>query len=121
MISKEYLRQWRKKNKLRVCYYNLKSNSKRRGIEFKLILQQFNDFCYETDYFIGRGRRINSYSIDRINPVKGYVQGNIQVLTVSENSKKGCKMLHYDYQSNFAIVRKRNFEEMGGAMTHFNE
>jgi hypothetical protein len=48
MNKKDYssprVRAWRDKNKMRDCYHNLKSNSKRRGKEFNLTFEQFEKF-----------------------------------------------------------------------------
>ncbi len=89
---------------MKAAYYALRDNSKRRGKEFTLTLQEFEQFCYQTKYLAGRGRSVDSYSIDRIDNTKGYTAENIRVLTVSENSKKHTKLLVYDYQTGHAAV-----------------
>lgn len=91
-------RKWREENKERSSYLNLKHNSKRREIVFKLTYEQFKKFCYKTDYLRGVGKLSISYSIDRINPEKGYIISNLQVLTLSQNAHKGRKFLSFDYQ-----------------------
>jgi len=92
------VRKWREENKSRSSYLNLKHNSLRRGIEFQLTFEEFQQFCYETDYLQGVGKKKTSFSIDRIDPEKGYILSNLQVLTLQENSRKGRKYLSYDYQ-----------------------
>lgn len=72
----------------RYFYYLLKSNAKRRGHNFELTLKEFQKFCQETDYLNKKGKNKNSASIDRINPNKGYSYNNIQILSLSENTKK---------------------------------
>lgn len=91
-------RKWRTENKERSSYLNLKHNSKRRDISFQLSFEEFQQFCYETDYLQGVGKKKTSFSIDRINPEEGYILSNLQVLTLQENSRKGRKYLQYDYQ-----------------------
>jgi len=98
---------WREKNPLKYTYNNLKNNSKRRNKEFDLTLEQFKVFCVKTDYIKGKGRTRNSYSIDRIDSEKRYNIDNIQILTVSENSRKQ-KYLKYDYETKEAIVETLN-------------
>jgi hypothetical protein len=66
----------------------LRSNAKRRGKDFKLTLEEFKLFCEDTSYLKLKGRSAKSASIDRIDPEKGYEYGNIQVLTLAENSAK---------------------------------
>lgn len=96
-------RQYRERNPIRSSYTNLKCNSKRRGIEFSLTFEEFEQFCQQTEYIKGVGKKKDSYSIDRIDPTKGYTIDNIQVLTLSENSKK-AKLFMYDYQTKYGIV-----------------
>jgi hypothetical protein len=67
-------------------------------------MEQFKQFCQETNYIAGKGRTLLSYSIDRIDNTKGYTIDNIRVITVTENSRKGTKVLHYDYITKFATV-----------------
>lgn len=43
------------------------------------------------------GRTAHSYSVDRIDNTKGYIPGNIQALTIAQNSSKGTKVLSYDW------------------------
>lgn len=89
---------YRKKHPIRSAYLNLKANSKRRGIEFTLTLDQFNDFCFVTEYVAGKGRSRDSFTIDRIDNSRGYTVDNIQVMTKSANSSKGKKILVFDYE-----------------------
>jgi len=83
---------------MKYAYYNLRSNAKHRGKEFDLTFEQFKKFAIETDYFVGKGKKKDSYSIDRIDNNKGYTLDNIQIMTLSENSKKYTKTLdaYYD-------------------------
>lgn len=66
----------------------MRSNAKRRNKVFTLTLEQFKQFCEETDYINKRGKTGKSASIDRIDNNKGYEIGNIRILTLSENSAK---------------------------------
>lgn len=97
-------RKWKEKNPEKYCYNNLKQNSKRRKKSFTLTFDQFLQFCKKTDYLVGKGKKKESYSIDRIDPNKGYDLDNIQVLTLSSNSRKGTKSLSYDWQTKYATV-----------------
>lgn len=40
----------------------------------------------------------------RNKAAKGYEPGNLQLLTISENSSKGKKLLVYDYVTKYAKV-----------------
>ena len=97
------------------CYSTLKANAKRRGKEFTISFSEFKEFCYKTDYLRGKGKRQDSYSIDRIDNDRGYTLENIRVLSIAENSRKGAKVLQYDWETKFATVSQR----VGGAITLF--
>ena len=89
---------YKEKHPVRYSYNSLKQNAKRRQKDFSLTFEEFEQFCYKTDYIRGAGKMSHSYSIDRIDSTKGYHIDNIQVLTLSQNSSKGRKVLLYDYQ-----------------------
>lgn len=78
----------REKYPVKAAYYDLRTNAKRRGIFFDLTLEQFEKFCFKTEYLQGKGKTAESYSVDRIIESKGYTDGNLQVLTLSENTQK---------------------------------
>lgn len=72
-------------------YYHFKAlrdNARRRGKQFDLTLAQFTQFCKETGYMDSKGKTAQSFSIDRIRSWEGYNINNIQILTLSENTKK---------------------------------
>ena len=99
-------RKKRNKNPIRYAYDVLKMNAKRRGKPFEISFEYFKQFAIETNYIKGKGRTKLSYSVDRIKNDLGYIEGNLQKLTVSDNSKKGVRdnVLHYDYETGFAHV-----------------
>jgi hypothetical protein len=77
------------------AYRNLKSHAKQRGIPFDLTRLQFEEFCLMTGYaFENRGKTKTSFSIDRIRSWEGYHPDNIQVLTLSENTRKEYATKH---------------------------
>jgi hypothetical protein len=94
---------------MRSAYAALKHNAKRRHKQFTISFECFKQFCFETNYMAGKGRTKKSYSVDRIKEELGYVEGNLQVLTVSDNSRKRHKVLNYDWESGQAIVVDSNF------------
>jgi hypothetical protein len=93
-------RIWREKNPIAAAYKDRKHNAKHRGIEFAISLEYFTQFCIETDYIRGKGRTATSYTIDRKDPLKGYVEGNLQILELKDNVAKGNRerKLVYDYR-----------------------
>lgn len=75
-------------NPLGYFYDLLHQNAKRRGKIFGITICDFKAFCEETGYLAKKGRGANNMTIDCIDPHKGYVRGNIQILTNSQNVRK---------------------------------
>lgn len=75
-------------NPMKYAFYNLRTNAKRRNIFFDLKFEDFQEFCFETSYMQGKGKTASSYSVDRIIESLGYTKGNLQVLTLAENTQK---------------------------------
>lgn len=98
--SKCYKRKSRANKPILSAYTNLKSHAKERGILFNLSLSHWYKFCEETGYIQGKGTEAHSLSVDRIKPWLGYVDGNIQVLTISENTKKSKSEWRTDHRVN---------------------
>lgn len=90
---------WRRNNPMKACFQTLRQNARRRGKPFGITFQYFAEFCYETKYMRGKGRSSKSFTIDCIINELGYVEGNIQKLSKSDNSRKGTKVLIYDYRN----------------------
>lgn len=97
-------KQWREKFPIKAAFNNLKASAKKRNIEFTLTLEEFEEFCYETEYIQYKGKTKHCYSVDRIDNDKGYTRDNIRILTVSENASKGKKKLIYDWFTKKAKV-----------------
>lgn len=91
---------------VRFCYNQLKRNAERRGKEFTISIEYFRQFCLEVDYIAGKGKSQSSYTIDRIDPGKGYTPGNICVLSNSENASKGVKKLEYEHFRDSEFIVK---------------
>jgi hypothetical protein len=88
-----------KRHPLRYCYNSLKQNAKRRGKAFELTFEQFEEFATRTDYINKRGTGAHGFTIDRIDPTKGYTAENIQVLTNAQNVRKYARIdSHWDGQ-----------------------
>jgi hypothetical protein len=79
------------KDPVRYAYQTTKDNAKRRGKEFTISLEYFRKFCVESEYIKKKGITAKSFTIDRKDNTKGYVEGNLQVLTNGQNVIK--KML----------------------------
>ena len=76
-------------NPLSYTFNALKNNAKRRNKKFTLSLEEFKEFCEETNYLELKGQSPKDMTIDRINHRLGYSKDNIQIMSLSENSTKG--------------------------------
>jgi hypothetical protein len=81
-------RRNRSNNPIVVAFHNIKNRARQRGKEFLLTIDEFTEFCLQTNYIELKGRKATDYSIDRKNDDKGYIAGNLQLLTISDNSRK---------------------------------
>lgn len=88
LCSKHRHRYNKENNPLAYAYNTLKSNARRRGKPFTISREYFETFCKEHDYLARKGKSADSASIDCKIPHLGYVEGNLQVLSLSNNSKK---------------------------------
>ena len=93
--SKHRHRYKKENNQIAHVFDKLRSNAIRRDKKFTLTLTQFKAFCADTGYLELRGRGRSDMSIDRIDPLKGYEEGNIRMITNFENAFKGST---YDVQ-----------------------
>ena len=100
--------RWRMKSPKRSAFSTLRDHAKGRGIAFTI----------SYDYFLGltdalawwdhaAESRGEALSIDRIDITKGYVFGNIRVLTVSENAAAGNRERFLPETVRAILARKR--------------
>ena len=81
-------KQWRERNPIRYAFHKLRSRAKERGHSFTLTFEHYHKLVLESGYLERKGKTASSLSIDRIDATKGYEDGNIQVMTLAENSRK---------------------------------
>ena len=96
--STQKLKKWRHAHPERCLHSNIKSRAKRIGIEFNLDWQDIEipiicpvlgiPILTGTNEGMKTGPTPNSPSVDRIDNNKGYVKGNIQVLSHKANTMK---------------------------------
>lgn len=79
--------------------HNIKSKIKftNRNLEFSITVEDLEivEFCpllnIKLDYSVGNGRKNwNSVSIDRIDNSKGYIKGNVWIISKLANTMKNC-------------------------------
>jgi len=81
-------RRWRKRNAIANAFQQAKASAKARYIEWEIDELQWWVFCLATNYHLLKGKSAESLTLDRIVEEEGYRFGNIQVLTMSVNTRK---------------------------------
>lgn len=118
LCSKHHQQRWRSMSKRQNAFALLKMHAKGRKIEFTLTAEYFAGF---TDAFCMFDRQAGSaagvLTVDRVDASKGYVAGNLQILTRSQNSAKSCRERFLPEHVQAILERKRaetlqNFEEL---------
>ena len=109
-----HVRAWRKRSPDKAAYQTLKDHAKRRKITFTLTLKQFLDIAVSSGYIDKKGNFAQDLQLDRIDPTRGYEANNIQVISCSENSRKGAtfdKQAYKEYHKNKRNEDKQPQEE----------
>jgi hypothetical protein len=82
-------RRYREKNPIKDSYRRLKSDANRRGIVVTISFLEFKGLLGDNpQYLESKLSDEPTLVIDRINPLKGYEVGNLQIVTASFNSRK---------------------------------
>lgn len=89
---KEAAIRWRRNNPDAQLYYQAMYSAKTRGLEFSITRQDIiiPEFCPYLGFKLtnDKGRQSSNISIDRIDNTKGYVPGNVQVISYLANMMK---------------------------------
>lgn len=93
-VQDVYNYRWRTKNPVSYLYQNAKSRAKKAGLEFTIeksdiiIPEKCPVFGVPLELVYGEGTKNNKPSLDRIDSSKGYVKGNVQVISWRANNLK---------------------------------
>jgi hypothetical protein len=81
-------RLYRANNPAKEVFRQIKDRAQRRNQIFELTFDEFMSEIEGTEYMTRRGTGINELHLDRIEVWRGYVKGNIRVITAEENLRK---------------------------------
>jgi len=88
---KHRMEKWRAANPMRSSYCTLRDHAKCRRLAFTITFEDYREICETTRYLDEKGNEKDCLQLDRIDPLRGYEPGNIEVITCSENTAKGNK------------------------------
>ena len=89
ICSAHYMLRWRRENPERAAYNTLRDHARERRIEFTITFDYFCGLVHGMRYLENSGTVRGMLTIDRHDPVKGYIPGNLGVVSVEENVAKG--------------------------------
>lgn len=96
---------------LRYRFNLLRCGAKRRGIEFKLTFNRYEELAKESGLHNNRGKTSDSLSIDRIDPKRGYEDDNVRVVTIAWNSRLNYVPYWRNYIEEIKAAAKLNCEQ----------
>lgn len=103
-----YQERWRQLNPAKSAFSALKQKARERGIEFSLDYRYFKGIVDAYGYFEFNPDNFRDHlSIDRVDCTRGYVEGNIRVVTVSENAMRSHRERHLPEHVQAVLARKR--------------
>lgn len=107
MCHKHYQRWWRHRNPKRSSFNTLRDHAKGRGLEFSISFDYWCGLCDAFGYFDQDPESEETLTIDRVDACKGYVPGNLRVLSLSLNVIKGNRERHLPEHVQSMIERNR--------------
>lgn len=82
-------RRQKKSDPIKYLFNIKKQRAKERGINWDWPYNEFKAFIERTGYLAKKGRYAATKTIDRVKSHIGYQSDNVQILTHSENARKG--------------------------------
>lgn len=108
LCDRHWQQRWRMLNPKRSAYTALRDHAKARGIEFTLTYDYFLGLTDAYGYFEHQADSHGDVlSIDRVDATRGYLPGNVRIVTVSENALKGNRERFLPEHVQAVLDRKR--------------
>jgi hypothetical protein len=99
------MRRWRAKNNRTADWCNLRDHAKSRKIQFAITLDYWRGVTDAFGFYDARDDEV--LTVDRVDPTKGYVEGNIRIVTISVNSFKSNQERYLPEHIQHMLERRR--------------
>jgi hypothetical protein len=103
------MRRWRAKSKRTADFCALRDHARARGIKFEITPDYWKGFTDAFGYYVTREDEV--LSVDRVNPTKGYEEGNLRIVAISINSAKSNKEKHLPEHVQHMLERRRELQQ----------
>jgi hypothetical protein len=108
LCQKHYMQRWRQQSPRQAAYHTLKMHAKQRGLEFNISFDYFRCLMDLAGHLHPSPDGFkNQPSVDRVDAAKGYVEGNLTIVSVSENAAKSHREKYLPAHVQAMIARKR--------------
>lgn len=89
-LCSKHKHQRRKVNDPIGYYFDIaRQNARARKIPFEIDKKYFTKLVLATDYMKKGGRDNSSLTLERVNNNKGYIKGNVKIISFEQNREKG--------------------------------
>jgi len=99
------MRRWRAKNKRSADFCTLRDHAKARKIEFTITQDYWAGLTDAFGFY--KAKEGVALSIDRVDPTRGYIPGNLRVVELSINVSKGNREKYLPEHIQHMLERKR--------------
>ncbi len=99
------MRRWRAKNGRTADWCTLRDHARGRKLEFSITLDYWRGVTDAFGFYVTREDEV--LTVDRVDPTKGYVEGNIRIVTISLNSFKSNRERYLPEHVQHMLERRR--------------
>lgn len=99
------MRRWRAKNVRTSDWCTLRDHAVKRKIQFQLTLDYWRGLTDAFGFYDTKDDEV--LTVDRVDPTKGYVEGNVRIITLSRNSWKSCRERYLPEHVQHMLDRRR--------------
>lgn len=99
------MRRWRAKAKRTADYCTLRDHAKARGIAFDISPEYWKGLTDAFGFYTAREDEV--LTIDRVDATRGYVEGNLRVVTMSVNASKSHRERYLPEHVQHMLDRRR--------------